>query len=86
MPDKKANIRWIVAVCISVTMTVVSLTVTVQLALRLRLFDEYRTEGTKTEAAVMAHDVRIAVLENKYDTIQASLAEIKALLQTHMNK
>jgi hypothetical protein len=36
-------------------------------------------------AGVAALNIRTSVLENKYDTIQAALAEIKALI-THMKK
>jgi hypothetical protein len=84
MDEKKPNGRWIIALCVSITMTVVSLTVTTQLALQLRAMDEDRSDAAKTTSLVMAHNVRLAVLENKYDTIQASLAEIKALIQAHM--
>jgi hypothetical protein len=86
MDEKNPSSRWIIALCVSIIMTVVSLTVTTQLALRLRAMGEDRLDAAKTTSLVMAHDVRLAVLENKYDTIQASLAEIKALLTTRVVK
>jgi hypothetical protein len=44
------------------------------------------TKTINIEARQSAGEVRIAVLENKYDTIQAALAEIKVLLQKHIER
>jgi hypothetical protein len=37
------------------------------------------------ESALSSTTTRVAVLENKYDTIQATLLEIKVLLQRHLD-
>jgi hypothetical protein len=80
------NIKWIVALCLTAVLAIVGWTVTGSLTIKLRTIDDLRNQQLSTQSNVSANNVRISVLENKYDTIQASLAEIKALLQTHIAK
>jgi hypothetical protein len=80
------NIKWIVALCLTAVLAIVGWTVTGSLTIKLRTIDDLRNQQLSTQSNVSANNVRISVLENKYDTIQAALAEIKALLQAHIAK
>ena len=82
----RGNVKWIIGLCLAATVAIVGWTVTATLSSRMKTFEEIRTQTAEVKANVMANNVRISVLENKYDTIQASLAEIKVLLQKHMEK
>ncbi len=83
---KNGMTKWIIGLCLTATLAIVGWTVTGTLASRLRSFEVIKETTINIEARQSATDIRVAVLENKYDTIQASLAEIKALLQKHMEK
>jgi hypothetical protein len=51
----------------------------------MRVLVKLENDQCAVAAGVAALNIRTSVLENKYDTIQAALAEIKALI-THMRK
>lgn len=77
---------WIIGLCLSVVMAVIGWTVTISQALRMRLFQKIEKDLISTTANVQANNIRISVLENKYDSIQTMLHEIKALIMTHLDK
>ena len=83
---KNGVVKWIVGLCLTATLAIVGWTITFTLAARMKAFDEVKIDVTEIEARQDALSIRTAVLENKYDTIQAALAEIKALLQKHIEK
>lgn len=84
--SRHASVKWIIGLCLAATVAIVGWTVTATLAARMRTFEQMKAETSEVKSIVMAANVRISVLENKYDTIQASLAEIKALLQKHTER
>jgi hypothetical protein len=77
---------WIIGLCLSVIMAVIGWTVSISQALRMRVFQKVEKDLIATTANVAANNIRISVLENKYDIIQSMLHEIKALLMTHLDK
>lgn len=79
-------IPWIIGLCVAATLAVMGWTMTATLAARIRAFEGMKETGVSLQAQQSATQTRVAVLENKYDTIQAALAEIKALLLGHMGK
>jgi ascorbate-specific PTS system EIIC-type component UlaA len=82
--SNKGTLKWIIGLCIVTVVAIVGWTTTANLATQMRAFDEIRGTVSNTTANVAANNIRISVLENKYDMITAQLAEIKALLTTHM--
>jgi hypothetical protein len=76
--------KWIIGLCLATSVAIVGWTVTGTLAVRMKSFDEVKTEVVTVRSNVSANNIRISVLENKYDTINDSLAEIKALIMAHM--
>ena len=79
-------VPWIIGLCVTATLAIVGWTMTASLASRMRSFERMKETTIGIQAQQSATEVRVAVLENKYDTIQAALAEIKALLLGHMDK
>ena len=73
----KGTVKWIIGLCIATTVAVVGWTITGTLATRMSSF-------TQIASNVSANNIRLSVLENKYDTISTQLSEIKVLLQSHM--
>jgi hypothetical protein len=80
---------------IAAIVTSVSLTYGITQGRASKSVEKVETAQVATQANVSANNIRISVLENKYDTIQASLldlkvttqsslGEIKALIQSHM--
>jgi Tfp pilus assembly protein PilO len=84
--DKHYNTKWIIAICLTAVLSIVGWTLTGTLANRMKVLEEMRTESAQIKANVSANNIRISVLENKYDLIAQSLTEIKALLTQHINK
>jgi hypothetical protein len=93
--DKHGTVKWIIALCVTAVIAVSGWTLTGTLAARSRsdiavettrekAYEDVRRDVTSVSANVSANNIRISVLENKYDTIDAALSEIKALLMTHM--
>ena len=76
---------WIIGLCLTSAMAVIGWTVSISQALRMRVLTKLESDQCSMAAGVAALNIRTSVLENKYDTIQAALAEIKAML-THMRK
>jgi len=83
---KNNSIRWIILLCITAVIAVVGWTTTANLAARMRTLDEIKQTSAQVVATQQANNVRISVLENKYDTIQATLVEIKVLIQKYMDR
>ena len=81
-----AVLKWIIALCLTATLAIVGWTTTVNLAARMRALEEIKAVSAQLNASVAANNVRISVLENKYDTIQATLLEIKVILQKLQNE
>ena len=86
--NKNGNVKWIIALCLTITLAIVGWTTTANLSMRLKAMDEVRQSITEVEkksteiiAIQQANIVRISILENRYDTIQATLVEIKVMLQ-----
>ena len=77
---RSAVLKWIIALCLTATLAIVGWTTTINLAARMRVLEEVKTACSQLNASVSANNVRISVLENKYDTIQSALAEIKVIL------
>ena len=80
---------------IAAIVTSVSLTYGITQGRASKSVDKIEAAQVSTQANVSANNIRISVLENKYDTIQASLldlkitsqssfSELKALIQAHM--
>jgi hypothetical protein len=80
---------------IAAIVTSVSLTYGITQGRATKSVDKVETAQVATQANVSANNIRISVLENKWDTVQASLLElkvttksatdeIKALLIAHM--
>lgn len=84
--NKTGTLKWIIGLCISVVMAVSGWTMTASLASRMKMLEEMKDTEASLQVNVSANNIRLSVLENKYDTIATQLAEIKALLQTHMAK
>lgn len=84
--EKNNTIKWIVALCITATLAIVGWTVTAGLAARTNILVDMQETTAALQENTMSNNVRLSVLENKYDTIQAALSEIKVLLQKHMEK
>jgi hypothetical protein len=84
--SNKGTIKWIIGLCIAVVLAVSGWTMTASLAARMNTLDEMKDTTSALQVNVSANNIRISVLENKYDVISGQLAEIKALLQTHMAK
>ena len=78
------SIQWIIGLCLATVVAIVGWTVTGSLALRMKSFDEVRMSVIEVQSNLSSNNIRLSVLENKYDTIQASLARIEALLMSHM--
>ena len=83
---RSAVLKWIIALCLTATLAIVGWTTTVNLAARMRALEEIKAISAQLNATVAANNVRISVLENKYDTIQATLLEIKVILQKLQNE
>jgi uncharacterized protein YqgV (UPF0045/DUF77 family) len=79
----KSTVKWIIGMCIAIALAVMGWTVTGTLAMRMRAIEEIKNAQVSTQINVAANNIRISVLENKYDMIQVSLAEIKALLMEY---
>lgn len=79
-------VPWIIGLCVTATLAIVGWTTTSTLTSRMRAFERVKETTTGIQAQQSATEIRVAVLENKYDTIQAALSEIKALLLGHMDK
>jgi Tfp pilus assembly protein PilO len=84
--ENKSMTKWIVALCLTAVLAVIGWTVTVTLAQRMKIWEEEKQTQTEIKASVIANTIRLSVLENKYDMIATQLAEIKALIQKHMDK
>ena len=82
--NNKGTVKWIIGLCVAVVVAVAGWTTSANLSSQMRAFEELKQTITDTRSNVQANNVRISVLENKYDMITAQLAEIKALLTTHM--
>jgi hypothetical protein len=78
------SVKWIIALCISIALAVMGWTVTGTLAIRMKAFEATESEVAGIKSNVAANNIRISVMENRFDTIQLSLADIKALITTHM--
>lgn len=79
-------VPWIIGLCVTAALAIIGWTTTANLAARMRTFEQIRIEAVDVKANIMANNVRVSVLETKYDTIQAALVEIKTLLLGHMDK
>jgi hypothetical protein len=79
-------ITWIVGLCVTSSLAIVGWTVTATLASRIKRMNDLHQTIDHVKVSVQAADVRISVLENKYDTIHAALTEIKIMLQKHLEK
>lgn len=73
--------QWIIALCVTVVLAIVGWTTTANLAIRIGNLEEIKKDAAEIKVSQQANNVRISVLENKYDTIQATLVEIKVILQ-----
>ena len=83
---KHPTTRWIVALCLTATLAVVGWTSTATMAIRMKALEEVQAQTQELRVTVVANNVRLAVLENKYDTIQATLVEIKVMVQKLQEK
>ena len=72
--NKNGSVKWIVVLCVTAVLAIVGWTTTVTLAARMRAME-------LLNANVLSLNIRTSVLENKYDTIQIDLVEIKMILQ-----
>ena len=79
------NAKWLIPLCLTATLAIVGWTVVGSLALRVKAFESLERTTSGLTSQMQANNVRISVLENKYDNIQAALIEIKLLLQKYMN-
>jgi len=79
-PKRNGTLKWIIALCLTATLAIIGWTITGTLATRLKILENIQVSYSVLNANLMANNIRISVLENKYDTIQAALAEIKAIL------
>ena len=83
---KNGVIRWIIALCLTASLAIIGWTTTVTLAARMRVLEDIQAQASQLSSTVAANNVRLTVLENKYDTIQAALVEIKVILQKLMER
>jgi hypothetical protein len=83
---RNSTIKWIILLCVSATIAIVGWTTVANLGARLITLDEIKQTAVTIQAAQQANNVRISVLENKYDSIMAQLAEIKVMLQKLRDK
>jgi uncharacterized protein YqgV (UPF0045/DUF77 family) len=82
----KGTVKWIIGMCIAVALAVMGWTVTGTLAMRMRVIEDLKDAQVSTQVNVSANNIRISVLENKYDTIQLSLSRIEAMLVEHLRE
>jgi uncharacterized protein YoxC len=75
----------IIALVVTAALAIVGWTVTATLGSRMRSWEKLEKSLVAVESALSSTTTRVAVLENKYDTIQATLLEIKVLLQRHLD-
>ena len=76
---------WIIGLCLTAVLAVIGWTVSISQALRMKVISKLENDQCAVAASVAALNIRTSVLENKYDTIQATLTEIKVML-SHMRK
>ena len=79
--SNKNNMRWIVALCLTATLAIVGWTVSGTLMTRMKTFESIQQDHDVLSSVVMGNNVRISILENKYERIQMDLSEIKLILQ-----
>jgi hypothetical protein len=84
--NSKGTVKWIVGLCVAVVVAVSGWTMTASLSSRMKAMDDIKDTTMSIQSNVAANNIRISVLENKYDSICTQLAEIKALLTTHMGR
>ncbi len=75
--NKKGTVKWIIGLCVVAVVAIVGWTTTANLAIRMRSYEEIKKDAAEIKANIMANNVRVSVLETKYDTIQVTLTEIK---------
>lgn len=80
------SIQWIIGICLTATLAIIGWTVTIAQALRMKTFEKIEREHILTQANVAANNIRISVLESKFDTINTSLVKIEHMLSTHIGK
>ena len=80
------SIQWIIGICLTATLAVVGWTVTIAQALRMKTFEKIEREHILTQANVAANNIRISVLESKFDTINTSLIKIEHMLSAHISR
>ena len=79
--SKNNTVKWIVALCVTAAIAIIGWTTTANLTARMRTIEEIKNTSNQIVATQQANNVRLSVLENKYDNIQATLLEIKVLVQ-----
>jgi len=80
------SVEWIIALCVTAVVAVIGWTVTATLSMRMRVFDGIQKDLIRMEAQIQSVCTRTSVLENKYDTVLATLQEIKGMLARHIEK
>jgi len=83
---RSAILKWVIALCLTATLAIVGWTTTVTLAARMHALEEIKMVTAQLQTYAVANDKRISVLETKYDTIQATLLEIKVIVQKLQNE
>ena len=84
MLDNKGSVKWIVGLCVAVLVAITGWTVSVMQASKARAYETVISDALALTERVTVHDVEIAVLKTQYSSIERSLEDIIALLQTHM--
>ena len=72
--NKNGTVKWIIVLCLTAVLAIIGWTTTANLSSRMGIMEDIKAQCT-------ANNVRIAVRENRYDMIQATLVEIKIILQ-----
>ena len=77
---KNGTFKWIIALCLTATLAIIGWTITGTLATRMRILGDIQASYSVLNANLMANNIRISVLENKYETIYLALTEIKSMV------
>lgn len=82
--NNKGTVKWIIGLCVTAVLAVSGWTMAASLTSRMKMLEEMKATESNLQVNVSANNIRLSVLENKYDMICTQLAEIKALLTTRM--
>lgn len=76
-----AAVKWIIALCLTAVIAVVGWTVTATMATRMQTNQDMQEKITTVQTGINNNNIRVSVLENKYDNIMDTLEDIKEMIR-----